>query len=189
MNLLSQTVLCLGSWRNTWVISDSAVMRKWNLLCKNVYEYENPIHPAMELLSFCPLWCKCMNILGNCAERFLWNKREIFNSDFLLNLYDLRTGVQILAEKRETLFFSKTSSSTLRPIQLPLQWHRGSCSGVNRLGREFDHLPPMSAEVKNGWSYKSTPTVCLCRVGRDKLLFCNFSGTLLLKSLRKTEDA
>ena len=33
----------------------------------------------------------------------------------------------------------------------------------------------MSAEVKNewscGWSYKSTPTVCLYRVGRDKFTF------------------
>jgi hypothetical protein len=57
------------------------------------------------------------------------------------------------------------------PVHLPLQWYRGLCSGVNRLGREFDHLPTMSAEVKNGWSYKSTSTLCLYRVGIEQIYF------------------
>jgi len=30
-------------------------------------------------------------------------------------------------------------------------------SGVKRLGRETDHSPPTSAEVKNAWSHTSTP--------------------------------
>jgi hypothetical protein len=30
-------------------------------------------------------------------------------------------------------------------------------SGVKRQGREADHSPPFSAEVKNTWSYTSTP--------------------------------
>jgi len=29
--------------------------------------------------------------------------------------------------------------------------------GVKRPGREADHSPPPSAEVKNAWSYTSTP--------------------------------
>jgi hypothetical protein len=29
--------------------------------------------------------------------------------------------------------------------------------GVKRQGREADHSPPSSAEVKNAWSYTSTP--------------------------------
>ena len=33
--------------------------------------------------------------------------------------------------------------------------------GIKRLGREVDHLPASSAEVKNGWSYTSTPHIYL----------------------------
>jgi hypothetical protein len=28
-------------------------------------------------------------------------------------------------------------------------------------GSEADHSPPSSVEVKNAWSYKSTPPICL----------------------------
>jgi hypothetical protein len=34
---------------------------------------------------------------------------------------------------------------------------RGSFPGDKAAGREADHLPPPSAEVKNVWSYNSTP--------------------------------
>jgi hypothetical protein len=33
----------------------------------------------------------------------------------------------------------------------------GSFPGVNRQGREVDHSPPTSAEVKKMWIYTSTP--------------------------------
>jgi len=33
----------------------------------------------------------------------------------------------------------------------------GSSPGVNRPGREADHSPPSSAEVKNEWIYIFTP--------------------------------
>jgi hypothetical protein len=33
----------------------------------------------------------------------------------------------------------------------------GSFPGVKAEGREADHSPPSSAEVKNAWSYTSTP--------------------------------
>jgi hypothetical protein len=32
---------------------------------------------------------------------------------------------------------------------------------VKRPGREADHSPPSSAEVKSAWSYTSTPPLCL----------------------------
>jgi hypothetical protein len=35
----------------------------------------------------------------------------------------------------------------------------GSFPGVKRPGREADHSPPSSAEVKNSWSYTSTPPI------------------------------
>ena len=39
--------------------------------------------------------------------------------------------------------------------------------GLKRPGREFDHLPPSSAEVKNEWSFDSSPPIRLHDVGRD----------------------
>jgi hypothetical protein len=46
----------------------------------------------------------------------------------------------------------------LGPTHPPIQWVPGALSlGVKRPGREADHLPPSSVEVKNAWSYNSTP--------------------------------
>jgi len=43
-------------------------------------------------------------------------------------------------------------------IQPPIQWVPGALSlGVMGPGREADHSPPPSAEVKNSCSYDSTP--------------------------------
>jgi hypothetical protein len=39
--------------------------------------------------------------------------------------------------------------------------------GVKWPGLEVDHLPPSSAEVKNEWSYASTPAICLHGRYRD----------------------
>jgi hypothetical protein len=38
---------------------------------------------------------------------------------------------------------------------------RGSFPGVKRQGREADHSPPSSADIKNAWSYTSTPPIRL----------------------------
>jgi len=44
------------------------------------------------------------------------------------------------------------------PTQPPLQWvQRVLTAGVKRPGRAASHSPPSSAEVKNLWSYTSTP--------------------------------
>jgi hypothetical protein len=46
----------------------------------------------------------------------------------------------------------------LGPTQPPIQWIPGDLSlGVKRPGREADYSPPSGAEVKNAWSYTSTP--------------------------------
>jgi hypothetical protein len=39
--------------------------------------------------------------------------------------------------------------------------------GIKRPGREVDHLPSSSTEVKNEWSYASTPPLRLHDAGRD----------------------
>jgi hypothetical protein len=47
----------------------------------------------------------------------------------------------------------------MEPTQFPIQWVRGALSpGVKRPGREADHSPPTSAEVKKTWVYTSTPS-------------------------------
>jgi hypothetical protein len=62
------------------------------------------------------------------------------------------------SRRRLGIFLFTTASRTaLGPIQPPIQWVSGALSlGVKRPGREADHSPPSSAEVKNAWSYTST---------------------------------
>ena len=54
-----------------------------------------------------------------------------------------------------------------------------SYPGINRPGREVNHSPPFSAEVKNEWSCDSTPALCLHGVDRDNLTFCRVVGSRL----------
>jgi hypothetical protein len=54
--------------------------------------------------------------------------------------------------------------------------NRGSFPGINWSGREADHSPPSSAEVKDAWSYTSTPQYFFmpwCLVNTDSFsMFC-----------------
>jgi hypothetical protein len=64
--------------------------------------------------------------------------------------FDSRRGLGIF-------LFTTASRKALGPTQPPIQWVPGALSlGVKQLGREVDHSPPSSAEVKNVWSYTST---------------------------------
>jgi hypothetical protein len=61
-----------------------------------------------------------------------------------------------------SLFTIAVSRLALRPMQPPVQWVPGALSqGVKRPGIEADHSSPPSAEVKNAWSYISTPPYIL----------------------------
>jgi hypothetical protein len=53
----------------------------------------------------------------------------------------------------KNLLFSKSSRPALGSTQPSIQW----VSEVKRPGREADHSPPTSAEVKKMWIYASTP--------------------------------
>jgi hypothetical protein len=56
--------------------------------------------------------------------------------------------------------FTTESRTALGPIQPPIQRVLGALFlGVKRPEREADHSPPSSAEVKNEWSYISTPPI------------------------------
>jgi hypothetical protein len=74
------------------------------------------------------------------------------------------TQVQIKAvhppRKNEGIFFlfATASRPTLRPTQPPIQWVVEVLSPrVKRPEREPDYSSTSSADVKNGWSYISTP--------------------------------
>jgi hypothetical protein len=55
--------------------------------------------------------------------------------------------------------FTTASRRALGPTQPPIQWVPGALSsGTKRTGREADHSPPSSAEVKNTLSYTPTTT-------------------------------
>jgi hypothetical protein len=60
---------------------------------------------------------------------------------------------------KDTIFlFSIASRLTLGPTQPPIQCVPGALSpGVKRLGREADHSPPSSAEVKNDGAIPTLP--------------------------------
>jgi hypothetical protein len=53
--------------------------------------------------------------------------------------------------------FSILSRPALGSTRPPIKWVPGLFPGVKRQGREADHSPPTSAEVKKMWIYTSTP--------------------------------
>jgi hypothetical protein len=54
--------------------------------------------------------------------------------------------------------FTTASRPAFGPTQPPIQWVTWALFlGLKRPGRETDYWPPSSAEVKNAWSYTSTP--------------------------------
>jgi len=75
----------------------------------------------------------------------------------------LRAGesrVQIPARTRDFFLFSKLSRLALGATPLSVQKVSGFyVVGVKRRGRENCHSPPSSDEVKNEWSYTSTPPI------------------------------
>jgi hypothetical protein len=67
------------------------------------------------------------------------------------------TTTSIILEIK-TFLFSTASRPALGPTQPPIQWVPGVLSpGVKRQGREADHSPQTSAEVKNGEAIPPLP--------------------------------
>jgi hypothetical protein len=80
-------------------------------------------------------------------------------------LDDRGVGVRVPVGSR--IFSSPDRPDRLRSTQPPIQRVPGALSpGVKRSGREVDHSPPTSAEVKKMWIYTSISpyvfmTLCL----------------------------
>jgi hypothetical protein len=68
---------------------------------------------------------------------------------------ELRDGTSGFHSRYELgiFLFATASRTALVPTQPPMQW----VPGVKRPGREGNYSSPSSAEVKNAWSYTSTP--------------------------------
>jgi hypothetical protein len=81
----------------------------------------------------------------------------VFLSNFVARRYIYGPndrGVGVRAPVGPRIFISPTLGST--PI--PVQWITGVLAvGVKLLGHEFDHSPPISAEIKKTWIYTSIP--------------------------------
>jgi len=59
------------------------------------------------------------------------------------------------------LLLATASRLAVVPTQAPIQWVTGALVlGVNQAGHKADHLSP-SSEIKNVWSYTSTPPMPL----------------------------
>jgi hypothetical protein len=70
-------------------------------------------------------------------------------------LFDRGVGVRVSVASR---IFSASSRPAPRPTTPPIQWVPGTLSqGVKRHGRQADHSPPTSAEVKKSGSIHSLP--------------------------------
>jgi hypothetical protein len=73
--------------------------------------------------------------------------------------FDSRRGLGIF-------LFTTASTTALGPNQPPTQWVPEALSlGVKQSGREADHSPLSSTEVKDARSYTSTPPIRLHGVG------------------------
>jgi hypothetical protein len=79
------------------------------------------------------------------------------------------------SRKGKEFLLSTSFRQVLGPIQLSIQWLTGTLSpGIRRPGREADHEPTTSAEVKRVWIYTSTTpysfmAYCLISLAQEQL--------------------
>jgi hypothetical protein len=96
---------------------------------------------------------------------------------FIVGLMDIVTGTgwtvrcSNVGREKEDFLFSKTSRPALGPIQLLIQWAPAFLPEGEQPGREVNPSPPASAEVKNEWSYTSTPATCFHGLERLNFTF------------------
>jgi hypothetical protein len=90
-----------------------------------------------------------LDTLRVCCFRLFQIFMILFIRTVQTNIPDCSRGSRVRFPQVLGIFLFTVSRTVLGPTQPPLQWVPGSLSlGVRRLGRETDHSPPSSAEVK-----------------------------------------
>ena len=74
-------------------------------------------------------------------------------------------------QNKEISVFPITSRLALRSNELPINMFRVPFQKAKQSGRDVCYLPPPTVEVKNEWSYTSTPPICLNGVDRGNFTF------------------
>jgi hypothetical protein len=106
--------------------------------------------------------------------------RFVFYSDLRV-LTPGRCGVRIPVQVRDYFRF-KTSRPSLGPTQPLIQWLLVLFPGAKRPECESDHPPLSGAEVKNEWSYTSTPPIYLHGVERENVAFAFTNTRTIIRS-------
>jgi hypothetical protein len=85
-------------------------------------------------------------------------ERQPINTDISATVYGLNDRGFESRQGLGIFLFTNALRPALGITQPPIQRVPGDLSlEVKRLGREADHSPPFSAEIKNAWRYTSTP--------------------------------
>jgi hypothetical protein len=104
----------------------------------------------------CPSRIICQKSCITCRELLFYYFLWLYISQWLG--CELGDRSSIPSRGNELIFlFTTASKPPLGPTLLPTRWVPGALvPEVKRPGREADHAPPPSAEVKNAWSYNFT---------------------------------
>jgi hypothetical protein len=155
-----------NGWTVTWSPSKQH-LRNTRDFCCSVTDGYAQVHSTSPLLSRSEI-----NKWHNCAvlESFIWHKHNQCNNYFRIT-YQAAQLVQwldawMIEEQWFDLWQGQGIISLLQSVQTSSGTHPASdsmCTWVS-LPRskvavgEADHTPPSSAEIKNEWSYTSTPS-------------------------------
>ena len=113
----------------------------------------------------------------------LWSRSIIVR---IATIWSGRSGVRISVEKRDTsLLRNVQTGSKTRPASYSI--FTGGSFRVKCLGREVNHWPPSTAEIKNEWSHSSTTDMCVHSVDRKNFAFhpCHWYTTHQVKAVGK----
>jgi hypothetical protein len=79
-------------------------------------------------------------------------------------------GVRIPVEAKYYFLSQKSPDRSWVPLIPLFKGFRGSFEGIKRQGSEVNYSPPSSAQVKNEWSYPSTPPTRLHGMDRENFI-------------------
>jgi hypothetical protein len=121
----------------------------WNMEFRSLYRASPNILRVTKSRGFC--WARRAEHTEEMRNAYKFWSENLKGRDRLEDLGvdgdDIKTGIKV---RRLGIFLLTAASRTaLGPTQPPMQWVPGTLSlGVKLLGREADHSPPYSAEVK-----------------------------------------